>query len=143
MTMLDVTQRDSEPEVDSRARGGDASTRRGGVDDTDGVAGSTLRSTIAGLTDGDQWTARFQRLANCQPYTAQPASIASVVEHTRRGGWIPGEHPWWWEAPGYAWGYLVAIPGSAVGYAFLWLLQRPAWLLFVAFVLTMLTKAWG
>lgn len=64
------------------------------------------------------------RLKNSSPYTYRPESIRDVVGHTRRGGWIPGEHPWWVESPGYVFGLLVAIPATAMGNMLLWVAQR-------------------
>lgn len=65
------------------------------------------------------------RVRDSSPYTYQPASIRDVVAYTKRGGWIPGKHPWWVESPGYGFGWLVAIPVTVVTVPLLFVTQRP------------------
>jgi hypothetical protein len=90
-----------------------------------------------------RWSAeRGGRLASCAPYTDRPPSLADVVAYVRRGGFVPGTHPWWVEAPSYAYGALVAVPATALGYGVIWIVQRPTRLLCVLFVLALLFAAW-
>lgn len=64
-------------------------------------------------------------LRDVRPYAARPVSIRDVVAYTRVGGWVPGDHPWWVEAPGYAWGVIIAVPLTITGNIVLFVLQRP------------------
>ena len=63
---------------------------------------------------GERMASLPERLHKCSPYTNGTPSIRDVVVWTANGGWIPGDHPWWVESPGYAYGVLIAIPGSVV-----------------------------
>ncbi len=92
-----------------------------------------LGSWLAGL---------WRRLASCSPYADRPASIRDVVDYTRAGGWVPGEHPLWVEAPGYLYGALVAVPVTVALYAVAWVLQRPSRLILACFVAWLLAVAW-
>lgn len=83
------------------------------------------------------------RLMECSPYSGRPASIREVVEYTRAGGWVPGENPWWVEAPGYVYGWLVAVPVTVALYAVSWVLQRPTRLLMAVFIAGLLWWAGG
>lgn len=85
---------------------------------------------------------RGRRLASCAPYTDRPPSLEQVVAYVRAGGFVPGEQPWWVEAPGYAYGALVAVPFTAVGYALMWTVQRPSRLALVLYVLALVWAAW-
>jgi hypothetical protein len=85
---------------------------------------------------------RGGRLASCAPYTDRPPALADVVAYVRAGGFVPGKHPWWVEAPGYVYGALVAVPATALGYSLMWIVQRPTRLLCVLFVLALLVAAW-
>lgn len=78
------------------------------------------------LADRKRWAAWASRLRECSPWTDRPRSLAEIERYTRAGGWVPGDHPKWVEAPGYAYGYVIALPLSALGYAGLWVLQRPS-----------------
>lgn len=64
------------------------------------------------------------RLHGCSPYADKPASIRDVVHYTAAGGWVPGDHPWYVESPGYAWGVLLAIPGVVVLNAAAWVIHK-------------------
>lgn len=86
--------------------------------------------------------ARARGLAAVRPYTDRPASIRDVVVYTRSGGWVPGEHPWWVEAPGHAYGWLVAVPVTVGLYSVAWILQRPSRLLLFVLVAGLLWLAW-
>lgn len=83
-----------------------------------------------------------RRLRGCSPYADRPASIRDVVDYTRAGGWVPGEHPWWVEAPGYVYGALVAVPVTVALYAVAWVLQRPSRLALACFTVLLLGWAW-
>lgn len=72
-----------------------------------------------------------RRLRDCAPYTDRPASIHDVVTYTRAGGWVPGEHPWWVEAPGHVYGWVIAIPVTVALYIVAWVVQRGCRLLCV------------
>ena len=85
---------------------------------------------------------RARGLAECSPYTDRPPSLEQVVGYVRAGGFVPGDQPWWVEAPGYAYGALVAVPATAVGYAFMWVVQRPSRLALVLYVLALVWAAW-
>jgi hypothetical protein len=90
-----------------------------------------------------RWGAeRGGRLASCAPYTDRPPSLADVVTYVRAGGFVPGEQPWWVEAPGYVYGAVVAVPFTAAGYAVIWTVQRPTRLLLVLYVLALVAAAW-
>src|SRR5262249_60292002 len=69
------------------------------------------------------------RALSCAPYSGRPAAIKAVVEYTRAGGWVPGDHPWWVEAAGYVYGAVIAIPVTTILYTISWLVQRPTRLL--------------
>lgn len=66
-----------------------------------------------------------RRILGCAPYEARPASVRDVVQYTAAGGWVPGEHPWWVEAPGRVYGVLIAVPLTMIANAVLWVTQRP------------------
>ena len=103
------------------------------------LKGSGKRSTIA----LGSWLAVVgRRLKGCSPDADRPASIRDVVDYTRAGGWVPGEHPWWVEAPGYLYGALVAIPVTVALYAVAWILQRPSRLALACFTAVLLWWAW-
>lgn len=76
----------------------------------------------------------WSRLQTVAPYSGRPASIRDVVEYTRAGGWVPGDHEWWVELPGYVYGYVVAIPVTVGLNTVAWVLQRFTRLLMVALV---------
>jgi hypothetical protein len=79
----------------------------------------TLSSRLAA------WLGAIWRwLRDTKPLSDQPASIRDVVRYTMAGGWIPGEHAWYWEAPGYAYGFLIAIPAAVIGNATLWITHK-------------------
>ena len=89
------------------------------------------------------WLAGLGRRAkDCSPYADRPASIRDVVDYTRAGGWVPGEHPWWVEAPGYVYGALIAVPATVGLYVVAWVLQRPSRLVLTCFVGWLLLWAW-
>lgn len=85
--------------------------------------------------------ASWRRASDSSPYSDRPPSLRDVVEYTRAGGWIPGDHPWWVELPGYVYGVLVAIPGAVVGNAWLWVQARPGRVLIAALVYVLLRWA--
>lgn len=97
---------------------------------------------LSHITDRDRWSAAAQRLVEVRPYTDRPASIRDVVAYTRAGGWVPGEHPWWVEAPGHVYGWVVAVPVTVGLYAVAWVLQRPSRLLVFLLVAGLLWLAW-
>jgi hypothetical protein len=97
----------------------------------------SVRAPTGGVPD--VWT----RLMACSPYTGRPAAIRDVVAYTRAGGWVPGEHAWWVELPGYAYGWLIAIPVTIALYGISWVLQRPSRLAMVALVAGLLWWAGG
>lgn len=130
MTILDDT-----PKGALRARARDTTARHGDPDQP----GKPVKSVSASAMDqAGHWLGQIREW---EPYTTQPRSLAQVVSHTRRGGWIPGAHPWWWELPGYVWGYGVAIPVTAVSYALLTLVQFPAWLFAALLVVALFVLA--
>lgn len=90
------------------------------------------------MTDGEQWRARARRIQQVSPWRDRPASLAEIEAHTRAGGWVPGDHPFWVELPGWVYGYCFALPLSAASYALLWVLQRPSRLLITLFIATLL-----
>lgn len=147
MTTVETTRRD---EPDSGTTGAESGTPRvrAGVRLRDGATGggretdSASASALVTPRDKSWWVQRGKRLASCSPYTDRPPSVAEVVAYVRAGGFVPGEHPWWVEAPGYAYGALVAVPVTAVGYALMWIVQRPTRLLCVLFVAVLLALAW-
>jgi len=55
---------------------------------------------------------------------ARPPSLRSLLDYTRAGGWVPGEHPPQAELPGKVYYYAVAIPGTALLYLLALILQR-------------------
>lgn len=83
-----------------------------------------------------------RRLKGCSPYADRPASIRDVVDYTRAGGWVPGDHPFWVELPGYIYGWLVAVPATVVLYGVAWVLQRPSRLALAVFTVVLLWWAW-
>lgn len=93
--------------------------------------------TLGGWLEG-----LWRGLAGSSPYADRPASIRDVVDYTRAGGWVPGEHPWWVEAPGYVYGALVAVPVTVVLYGVAWVLQRPSRLALTCLVGWLLYRAW-
>lgn len=124
------------------SQGGQAQTRAGAR--TGAILYARLRgSSKRSLITLGSWLAGIaRRLAGCSPYADRPASIRDVVDYTRQGGWVPGEHPWWVEAPGYAYGALVAIPVTVALYAIAWVLQRPSRLILACLVALLLAVAW-
>lgn len=62
-----------------------------------------------------------------------PASIAALRGYIHSAAWVPGDVPLL-ELLGRLYGYLVALPVSAVLYALAWLLQRPGRALLTAIV---------
>lgn len=85
----------------------------------------------------------LRRLHDCSPYADRPESIRDVVEYTRAGGWVPGDHSWRWELPGYVYGYLVAIPVTVVLHAIGWVARRPSRVLGVLLVYGVLWLVWS
>lgn len=83
-----------------------------------------------------------RRLRDCSPYADRPASVRDVVDYTRAGGWVPGDHPLWVELPGYVYGWLVAVPVTVTLYAVAWVLQRPSRLALACFTTVLLGWAW-
>lgn len=73
-----------------------------------------------------------RRAGQADLYRHPPASMEALVAHTRRGDWVPGERHRALEATGHVYGWLVAIPVSAVLYGAAWVLQRPTRVLIVA-----------
>lgn len=59
------------------------------------------------------------------PLTYRPQSISEVWEHTKRGGWIPGDHHWLWESFGYFFGFVISLTATALLNSQLYVLQRP------------------
>lgn len=59
-------------------------------------------------------------------WRARPSSLAAIHEYTRAGGWMPGEQPLPLEAAGMAYGWLIALPVTAVLYGLAWVVQRPS-----------------
>lgn len=82
-----------------------------------------------------------RRLADSDPYTGQPASIRDVVEYTRKGGWVGGEHGQLLESPGYVYGVTVAIPLTMILHALCWSLQKMGRVLFIAGLIGLLWLA--
>lgn len=76
-------------------------------------------------------------LLKCKPYTDRPASIRDQVQYTLAGGWVAGEREWWKEAPGYLYGFVVAIPVTILGNTTMWIIQRPLRVLAVALIITL------
>jgi hypothetical protein len=112
-----------------------------------GAGAETESASASALADRRRravaWAAeRGGRLGSCAPYTDRPPALADVVAYVRAGGFVPGQHPWWVEAPGYVYGALVAVPATALGYSLMWIVQRPTRLLCVLFVLALLFAAW-
>jgi hypothetical protein len=101
----------------------------------------TVHAPTEGKTVKDSASAMWDRLSECSPYSGRPASIRDVVSYTRAGGWVPGEHEWYWELPGYLYGYLIAIPVTVGLYGVSWVLQRPGRLAVVALVIGLLWLA--
>lgn len=96
-------------------------------------AHTRARPSVARLTDGSAALARhWGRLAkqtwDClweNSVTEQhPASIAALRGYIHSAAWVPGDVPLL-EFLGRAYGYLIALPVSAVLYALAWLVQRP------------------
>lgn len=121
-----------------RARARVTPARRGEDGETTPARKGNPRSPFA---DGDQWRDRARRVAQCSPWRDRPASLAEIEAHTRAGGWVPGDWPWWVELPGWIYGYGIALPVHAVSYAVLWVIQRPGRLLVVCFVAALLWVA--
>lgn len=105
-------------------------------DGATGGGSKRIRFSVSALAD------RGARLASCSPYTDRPPSVEEVVAYVKAGGFVPGEHPWPVEAPGYVYGALVAVPVTVVGYALMWIVQRPSRLALVLFVLGLLWLSW-
>lgn len=78
------------------------------------------------------------RLHASSPYTGRPESIRDVVRYTLAGGWIPGEQAWWKEAPGYVYGFLIAIPAAIVGNTMLWITHRMSRVFIAALIYALL-----
>lgn len=102
-----------------------ASPHHGGTDGYAEPDSGSRSGSSRTVTMGERVAGLGARIRDARPYTAQPASIRDVVEYTRAGGWIPGDHPWWWESPGYAYGVIVAIPLTIMTHMALWVAQRP------------------
>lgn len=92
------------------------------------------------LPSQEQLRDRAQRLAQVSPWRDRPASLAESWEHTRAGGWIPGDWPWWVELPGYVYG-VVNLAVRAPLYGLLWLIDRPIGRLFPFLITAFLL--WG
>lgn len=119
----------AEPEaadtIGNRARAGVPPRPRVGAKTEDPAPVPLPRSTNP-LRHAGRWVRRMgARLKKCAPYTDRPASIRDVVRYTMAGGWIPGDHPWWWEAPGYVFGFVIAIPAAVIGNATLHVTHKP------------------
>jgi len=82
------------------------------------------------------------RLAESEPYTSTPASVAEMVAYTRAGGWVRGQRPWWREAPGYLYGAF-AVAVTATGHLAIWIVQRPSRVAATALVAWLLGFAWS
>lgn len=142
MTLKDVTDSKRnvgrpEAEPDSGGKIRNRASARADACPRDGATGSDSPSIPLGLSatprmrtlrDGLWGWLRGvgARLHASSPYTGRPESIRDVVRYTLAGGWIPGEHPWWVEAPGYLYGFLIAIPAAIVGNIILWITHRPS-----------------
>lgn len=131
---MTVALRESGSKADSSRDG----RRDASADRVEPGGGPRKRSPLSASALAE-WGAR---LASCAPYTDRPPSLADVVGYVKAGGFVPGEHPWWVEAPGYVYGALVAVPATAVGYAVICTVQKPTRLLLVLFVLALLIAAW-
>ncbi len=110
-----------------------------GSDRTQGVGTASTRARARDITASaasvkQNAVQKASRLSEVDPWTAQPPSLEALVEYTRAGGWVPGEHPEWVEAPGKVYGYLVALPVTAVLYALALIVQRPSRLVLAVLV---------
>jgi hypothetical protein len=116
--------------IRNRARDAQRGARPGdGAENSTAPSDSTTRSTTPlrttlGSHVGGRLRGLGARLHASSPYSDRPASIRDVVSYTAAGGWIPGEHDWWWESPGYAWGVVIAIPLAVVGNSILWITHK-------------------
>lgn len=116
------TGTDEEGKVRNRARGRASARLR--LNDTDSHAEPDSGTHAPSRTLGNYAGGLGRRIRGAKPYAARPASVRDVVDYTRAGGWIPGDHPWWWESPGYAYGVLIAIPATITLYIASWVLQK-------------------
>lgn len=101
----------------SRARARNAPARRGGTDTPDAPAEGAPPRPFA-LRD------HLVRVRDADPWRGRPWSLQEVWEHTCRGGWVPGDWPWWVEVPGYVYGAVV-LAMTVAAYGVLWILHRP------------------
>ena len=69
---------------------------------------------------------------------ARLPSLRSLLDYTRAGGWVPGEHPPQAELPGKVYYYAVAIPGTALLYLLALILQRQLRFLVLSLVVILL-----
>jgi len=78
----------------------------------------TAKSATAGVE-------QVRRFTGTGMLDATPATVKQVWDYTRKGGWIPGDRAQWLEWIGKIYGYLIAVPLTAVLFIGLWFAQRP------------------
>jgi hypothetical protein len=127
-------------DLDSRARvAGVAPTRIGAAAKT---VGSTTTAAATGAASS--LAALASRYASTDDAWAEtPASVRACLDYTRAGGWMPGDRAPWLEVLGKAYGYGIAVPATVVGFAALWIVQKPTRLFLTVLVVVLLRVAVG
>jgi len=70
---------------------------------------------------------------------AHPPTIQSLLDYTRAGGWVSGDHPPQAELPGKVYGYGVAVPAVMVLYGLALIVMRAQRFLVAVLVIALLT----
>jgi len=108
------------PAYDARARASQIRTRI-----------VKVATTLRGVSVPD---VSVSRLLN-----AHPPTIQSLLDYTRAGGWVSGDHPPQAELPGKIYGYAVAVPVVTVLYSLALIVMRPLRFLVAVLVIVLLT----
>jgi hypothetical protein len=133
---VDIPQAD----LQSRARvAGVAPTRIGAAAKK---VGSTTTNAATGAASG--LASLASRYASTDDAWAEtPASVRACLDYTRAGGWMPGDRAPWLEWLGKGYGYGIAVPATVVGFAALWVVQKPTRLFLTVLAMVLLRVAAG
>ena len=90
-----------------------------------GARAREITSKVAGGT-----AVQVRRFTGTGMLDATPATVHQVWKYTRAGGWVPGKRARRIEFFGKLYGYLIAVPVTALAFIALWFVQRPTRVVF-------------
>jgi hypothetical protein len=122
-----------------------ASRARTGVRVAPTRIGAAAKAVGSTTTNAGSWFAALvSRYASTDDAWAEtPASVRACLDYTREGGWMPGDRAPWLEFLGKGYGYGIAVPATVVGFAALWIVQKPTRLFLTVLALVLLRVAAG